>query len=283
MEIIQFLQSFRHPLLDILFKGLTFLGNEEFFLLFLPVAYWTWRKRDMQRLTFLLLISFAINALMKNAFGLPRPPEFLHLVHAEGFGLPSGHAQGAIVLWGYLALLSDKRWLQLLFGALIVGIALSRLYLGVHFPSDVLAGLAIGGLWLWIFYHYAPNLESYWHSPLLSTIIMIIVLTVVFVNFTPTELGGTVGGILMGMLPGILLEHSFVRSIPESTIVRQIAKVILGIFGILVFYIGLKYWLPDMFMFRVVRYAIIGLWISLIAPWVFVQLGLAESRSNETE
>ena len=275
MEVIQFLQSFRHPVLDILFKGLTFLGNEEFFLLFLPIAYWTWRKREMQRLTFLLLIAFAINALLKNAFGLPRPPETMHLVHAEGFGLPSGHAQGAIVLWGYFALVTQKRWLRISLGMLIFGIALSRVYLGIHFPGDVLAGLTIGGAWLGAFYQYAPKVELYWRSPLLSTIIMILVLTVVFINFTPTKLGGTVGGILMGMLPGILLEHRFIRSIPESTIVRQIAKVIIGIAGILALYIGLKLWLPEMFVIRVVRYGAIGLWISLGAPWVFVRLGLS--------
>lgn len=283
MEIIQFLQSLRHPILDVIFQVLTFFGNEEFFLLFLPIAFWTWRKREMQRLTFLILISFAINALLKNAFGLPRPPESLHLVHAEGFGLPSGHAQGAIVLWGYLALLTKKRWLRILFGVLIAGIAVSRLYLGVHFPSDVLAGLAIGGIWLWIFFQSAPKLESHWRSPLLSTIIMIIVLSVVFMNFTPTELGGTVGGILMGMLPGILLEHRFMKLTTGNTLFRQIAKVIIGITGILALYIGLKLWLPEMFVFRVTRYAIIGIWISLIAPWVFVRMGLSEGRNNTSE
>ncbi|MCF7803725.1 MAG: phosphatase PAP2 family protein [Candidatus Marinimicrobia bacterium] len=276
MDIIQFLQSFRNPILDVLFKSLTFLGNEEFFVLLLPIAFWTWRKHDMQRLTFLLLISFAINALLKNAFGLPRPPEAVHLVHAEGFGLPSGHAQGAIVLWGYFALLTEKRWLRISLGVLIGGIAISRLYLGVHYPGDVLAGLAIGGLWLWIFYIFAPKMESGWRSPLLSTIIMIVVLCVTFMSFTTTALGGTVGGLAMGMLAGLLLEHRFVGMVPENRFGHQLGKILLGISGIVILYIGLKTGLPDFYVYRAARYAAIGLWISLAAPWIFVQVGLSK-------
>jgi len=275
MPIIEFLQSFRSPVLDVIFKSFTFLGNQDFYVLLLPIIYWSWRKDTMQKLAFLLLISFALNAFFKNAFALPRPPLAYHLVSAEGYGLPSGHAQGAITLWGFVFLSAHKNWVKGLCVVFIIGIALSRLYLGVHFPKDVLAGLLIGGVWLTIFYRWNANVIQHWKTPLWASVLLFGIVSMLFVYFTPTRFGGTVGGAALGLFSGILIENRYVKFQPETTLTNQIAKFIIGIIGIILLYLGLKTLFPQTIIFRVIRYTCIGVWMGLGAPWVFVKLRLS--------
>lgn len=278
MPIIEFLQSIQSPVLDVIFKSFTFAGNQEFYILLLPIAYWSWRKETMQKLAFLLLISFALNAFFKNAFALPRPPLAYHLVSAEGYGLPSGHAQGAITLWGFVFLSARKNWIKVLTVVLIIGIALSRLYLGVHFPKDVLAGLLIGGVWLAIFFRWSETVIQHWNIPLWASIVLFLIVSVLFVYFTPTRLGGTVGGAAFGLFSGILVENRYLKFQPETTLINQIAKFAIGIIGIILLYLELKMIFPHTIVFRVIRYTFIGVWMGLVAPWVFVKLHLTPRR-----
>ena len=145
----------------------TFLGTEEFYMLILPLVFWCINRTLGIELVTLLLASTGLNELAKGLLKLPRPfwiePK-LALSTETSFGLPSGHAQNAMVLWGYLAtvLRSPWRWLCVL---LIFLISLSRLYLGVHFPGDVLVGWALGllvlGGFLWLKPRLTPRLSAW--------------------------------------------------------------------------------------------------------------------------
>jgi undecaprenyl-diphosphatase len=107
----------------------------------------------------LLLIStfggLVLNLVLKLGFNRPRPTIFVPEVHAVSSSFPSGHAMSAAIVYGtvaYLAARLHKRaWARALvmFAALvvIVAICISRLYLGVHYPSDVVAGVVIGLAW----------------------------------------------------------------------------------------------------------------------------------------
>ena len=75
---------------------------------------------------------------------LPRPPKTLWRVEARGYGFPSGHAQTSTTFWSYLSL--DRKNLYLAFFAtmVVVFVGYSRVYLGVHYFTDVLGGALIG-------------------------------------------------------------------------------------------------------------------------------------------
>ena len=134
-------------------KFFTFLGSEEFFLLVLPLVYWCVDAAVGARGAVVLVASSSLNGLLKLVFHLPRPYWIDRRVQAmaseTGYGLPSGHAQNAAALWSFLASALRKPWAWAAALALIFFISLSRLYLGVHFPTDSLGGWLAGGLLLY--------------------------------------------------------------------------------------------------------------------------------------
>jgi membrane-associated phospholipid phosphatase len=139
--------------LDALFLIITNLGSENAYIALLAVYYWL---NPVVGRTFgaLFGVSVSLNTLLKVAFNLPRPYQLdptLKISKAAietggGGGLPSGHAQNAAFAWGFLALDQRKSWVTALSVALIFAIGFSRVYLGVHFVSDVLVGFAVGAV-----------------------------------------------------------------------------------------------------------------------------------------
>ena len=127
----------------------TYTGNPEFYLLILPAVYWCWDTRLGLRIGVILLLGLAINLLFKVAIHDPRPywidTRVRLLTRPEStFGIPSGHSQNAVAIWGMLAVYLWKGWAWAAMVALILFIGVSRMYLGVHFPTDVFAGWALG-------------------------------------------------------------------------------------------------------------------------------------------
>jgi membrane-associated phospholipid phosphatase len=151
------------PTLDVPFTVFTLLGDEEFFLLLLPFVYWCLDRRTGARLTVLFLLSMLVNYVAKAAGAQPRPFQYDARVQmireVSGYGLPSGHTQGAVVVWGYLGSQFRKRWLWVIVAILVVFIPLSRVYLGVHFPHDVLGGYLLGVVCLALYLWLGPRVE----------------------------------------------------------------------------------------------------------------------------
>jgi membrane-associated phospholipid phosphatase len=128
----------------------SFLGSEEFFLLVLPVLYWSVDARLGLRVGVILLLTGAVNDAFKLTLHSPRPywfsPEVKALAFESSFGAPSGHAQIATGVWGMLASQIRRGWAWGVAIFIIFMIGLSRLFLGVHFLHDVLLGWLIGAL-----------------------------------------------------------------------------------------------------------------------------------------
>jgi membrane-associated phospholipid phosphatase len=128
-------------------KFFTFLGTENFFLLFLPAVYWCIDSALGLRLAVVVLSANSLSATLKLAFHLPRPYWIDSRVKALSteltYGLPSGHALDAAAIWGFSAAQLKRRWAWPAALGVIFLISLSRLYLGVHFATDVLGGLAV--------------------------------------------------------------------------------------------------------------------------------------------
>ncbi|WP_017258171.1 phosphatase PAP2 family protein [Pedobacter arcticus] len=158
--IINNIVAFRSPVISQIMLSATFIGNLVGYLLIIPILtiFFVIRKnwRLSLEITIVLLLSSGLNIILKNTIERQRPPEAGHLVFAEFYSFPSGHAMSAITFYGFIVYLSfiliKKTWLKygiILLCILITGlIGVSRVYLGVHYPSDILAGYIAGLGWL---------------------------------------------------------------------------------------------------------------------------------------
>ncbi len=293
-----------------LWRAITFLGDEEFYLLLLPLTYWAVSRRIGLRLGAMLLLSAGVNGLLKLGWASPRPsflrPE-LGQVTESSFGIPSGHAQNGAAVWGILAASLRSTPTRAALVALIAGIAWSRIHLGVHFLEDTLIGLGVGVVLLVGVLWLEPRAVRWWER----------------MGTTERMLGSAVVGLalvapatlLAGRLRGVSFPWPGVHDVAELTgasqvvtpaatlagfgiglawlqarggfdhrgpLGRRVGRVLLGLVGVAVLYVGLDLAFPGGegplgLVLRAVRYGLIGAWVAGGAPWLFVRLRLAES------
>ena len=284
IEVVLWFQQFS-PGLDLPFKVLTFMGDEAFYLLFMPLIYWSIDRRAGAGLFILLLFSAYLNAVAKVIADQPRPfdydPRVKALGHAGGGGLPSGHTQNAVVIWGYLAMRYRKMIGWLIAGFLMIGIPLSRIYLGVHFPTDLVGGYLLGAPILILFVWTAPRLENWlvlkgfaWQ------LVLALVLPILLILLNPAANRYVLSMIaaLMGVAAGFVLERRFVRFSCHGLIWKRIIRYLLGVFILFGLWAGLRVAFASLEpagLLRFIRYMLVGLWGGIGAPWLFVRLNLA--------
>ncbi|AUS99821.1 phosphoesterase [Nostoc sp. CENA543] len=152
------LQKLHNPLLDAIIKGVTFLGEPTFFLGIcsaLGMNLWqNQRQREAKALGLATIGAVVLNGLFKELFRRARPTLWDYIVNAVHYSFPSGHAMVSTAVYGCIGYILAKefpQWRKQILTSttvLILAIGFSRLYLGVHWPTDVLAGYAAGLLWL---------------------------------------------------------------------------------------------------------------------------------------
>ena len=154
IEFIVFIQSFQSTGLDQFFHVVTQFGGAAYLVL-VPLLIWSIAPRLGLRAALAMLVAQLVVMVMKDVFGQPRPflvdPRILS--DGEwGLSFPSGHAQGAMVYYGLIAVFVARRWVTALLGLIILLVGFSRTYLGVHYPHDVIAGWVIGAglLYVWL-------------------------------------------------------------------------------------------------------------------------------------
>lgn len=151
MEILYFLQSIRNPILDAIMLTVTRLGEETAFLVLALIMFWCVDKRKGYYIMAVGFIGTITSQFVKLACRIPRPwvlDENFTVVGdakeaATGYSFPSGHSQSAVGTLGGIAAVSEKKWLKILCIVLAVLVPISRMYLGVHTPADVLVGSAM--------------------------------------------------------------------------------------------------------------------------------------------
>lgn len=284
---MEWVLGFRHDALTPIFQGLTFLGDLNFFLVFLPLGYWLFDRQSFFRLTVLLCVTGFLNSALKEFFAVARPDEIPHLVHATGWSFPSGHAQVGAVTWGWLAWQARRRWATLAAALLIVGIATSRVYLGVHRPVDIFAGATLGLVTVAFAQWWTSQTPEVWQTAMAKIgqggqFLLLTVTVAAMVLALPDVKENVVAmGVLFGVSIAATLEERWVGwSCPTGWGQNlAIAVIGLGVAGLLRW--GLKVFLATMGFGATglgataadfLRYALIGVWIGLVGPWLFSRL-----------
>lgn len=157
-QILQAIRRLHTPLLDQIMVGITFLGQPSVLVvLSLSLGIWLLFQRRRSEATTLAIAAIgaaSLNYWLKELFARDRPALWDRVVDVRYYSFPSGHAMVSVVMYGLIGYLLAKtfpRWRVLIFIltiSLIVAIGFSRLYLGVHWPTDIVAGYAAGMVWL---------------------------------------------------------------------------------------------------------------------------------------
>ncbi len=295
----------------------TFLGDEQFYLAVIPLVYWCLHKELGADLGVLLVLSSLTNTLLKSFIKRARPfwedPK-LKLSDATSFSTPSGHAQTSAVLFGRLASFLSGSGLKVLwgvfFGLLIVLVALSRVYLGVHFPGDVLWGIAVGLTLAWLYGWLKPKMLPRLRRLPLGVHLLLAVVSAAFIFGASAGLlavpfgaaqrypylyldawgatledAATISGLALGLWVGLAVESRFVRFSAAGAWWKRVLRYVIGVAVLLGIWMGLRAVFPQEPLalglgLRIVRYGLAMLWAILGWPWLFVKLGLADREAG---
>ena len=316
IETVQALGGWAEPIMEFF----SVLGIAPFYLLVMPALLWCYDARLGLQVGFILLVSTSLNGTLKLFFGMPRPywiSERVRALSAElSYGMPSGHAQNAVTVWGRLAAGLRGRGAYIAAGSLILLISTSRIYLGVHFPRDVIAGWLIGGLLLGLFLWIEPEVERLESTSLgfqftltAAGSALLLALGVIawrHASALPVPPGWqaaalaatgehidplhldelfTVTGAFLGLGWGAILLSDWGGFNAGGAALQRMLRFGLGAAVVFALYAGLgSLEIADhawgAFAWRYLRYALIGFWISYGGPRVFDWIGLTPSAAS---
>ena len=263
VELLLSLQSISSPLLDQVMRGISFLGEELFYLALLVFLYWRVSRKLSIRLAIVTLLSLYVNFLLKDFFALPRPAGtgLRILEETTDFSFPSGHAQSVTSCFFFLALYLKKPAFFILAGVLTFLVSFSRLYLGVHYLGDVLGGIALGFAFALGFWTLFKNHSSKFSSPRFGLLVLIPASWALFF-FASSHLGFVTAGALSGALAGYLL--SLWIDLEER--VFRTTTYLWGIGGLIALYLGGKIIDSPSYLWLFFRYFLLTIFASFGFP-----------------
>ena len=295
MEFLRFLESIRTAIGDFFFATVTHIGEEVFFLAIAILFYWCISKRQGYYILVTGVIGSVINQWLKIICRIPRPwildPNFKPVgdavAEATGYSFPSGHTQNVAGTFGCIGRYNKQRWVKILSVSVILLVAFSRMYLGVHTPLDVTVSLGVAAALVFAF-HFVFRTEESTNKYMFWVMIGSVVFSIGFIIYTfllpesgfTTEAdlanllsakknAATLTGCLVGLALVYPLDRFVIRFDTKGRWYSQVIKFVVGVAVVLAIKSGLKSPLEALlgneYVARAVRYFLIvafagGLW-----------------------
>lgn len=301
MDILLFFQSIRNDILTMIFTAFTICTETMAVTLIAAIMYWCIDKKCGKRLLFAVTGSITINSGLKNFFKVLRPIgseglESLRTSTATGYSFPSGHTQTATTVWVSIIEYFRKNWVTVLGIIMVLGAGISRLYLGVHWPTDVLGGWILGIIISLIFvklFDYIDKNKSYY------ILFLILIIFAAISYFLAGEELVKSFGMYTGFILGYIIEDKFINFSTEESkktvsiftskkskpsVKTKLLRFVLGIVTLGAVYGLLKYLSIVIFgnnsseaillIVDYIRYTLIALWGVAGVPFLFEVCGL---------
>ena len=283
LEIVVWLQAHGNAFFDALAEGLHIAGQDLFYLAVLTLVFWSINRQLGLRLLFALLVATATVEVLKAIFQVPRPfiahpDQVVPLVEQGGFAFPSGHVMIGLIVWGYMAYWLRRRAAWALVAVYLLLIGWGRMYTGVHYPEDVIGGLAGGVLVLWLYGRFAEPVARLWGAlKLTAQAGLVVIVSLAAVSFLWDSADGlAAAGILFGGGVGLIIEGRWVRFTVPTTPWRRLICFAVGVVLALALMFGLRALFDSAGAeqpLRLLRYALVGLFAIAIWPWLCTRLG----------
>ena len=288
MELLKFLEAIRTPFLDIVFGFVTRLGEETVGIVILCMIFWCISKRIAYGMGIAYFLSGLTVQGMKIGFRIERPwiidPAFKPvpsaLEHATGYSFPSGHTQSVAVVFGSLGAQIKQILPKTICFLVVILVAFSRMYLGVHTLLDVSVSLLISLLLVFAAVKFlCIDTVNKKRELIIALFMMLFAVTVIIIAAVLYSSGKIeknylsdclkAAGAAIGFAVGMYVERVYINfSVGAKNIFWQIIKFILGLAGVLVIKEGLKLIVGSGFVVDTIRYFLMLLWVTMLFPLI---------------
>ena len=300
-------EEMRNGLMDTVFLIITNIGNSMTYFIILTFLYWCVRKPVGQGFAYTFLLTGILNTWIKDIWCIPRPddPALMSVLEQAGITLRlnplmhvhntspsfvSGHTQMAVVLWGYMAFHYKKIWFWVMAVMSMALIGFSRMYVGVHFPQDVIGGLLVGVFYLILWLLAEPYLRVRLISlSLICRYALAVLIPLIILMVHPVGRTATPVGLVIGLGVGFLLEGQHLDFSAGGKWRRRVLRGALGLVVLFALFLSLRAlsgpivikMSPAMkIVWHVILSALFGFVVALVAPWLFTVTRLAQ-RENK--
>lgn len=260
------------------FQTVTLLGTAKAMALVFALTFWISGRQLAYGLLGVVLLATVTDVLIWTLFPVQRPHDPQIIIHAKPGvpSFPSGHTVTATTLWGTLTAFG---YVPIVVSAAIVaGVMLARLYLGVHYLADLLGGVLIG-LILVVAYQRLWSMILRWFSGRPFRFFLILglcapVAVFPFTNFSPR--GWEIFGAALGVGIGMPLEYWYVHYTPAKiSLGKQVLKLAIGLGGLVAIAFVPRLIGGNELAFDAMTFAIVSFWVVFLAPALFARMRLS--------
>ena len=266
----------------------TSCGEQGVLIVVMGFLFWGYDKKYGKFVGINILVATLWNPMIKNVF-LRRRPYFdnpgikclkpveadadIYDIDAQGYSFPSGHSMSAVAVYGSLPVYKNNKWLKIIGIVLPILVGISRVYLGVHYPTDVLTGWAVGVIVVLVISYLQRKVKKSW---ILYLVLFLIGVPGLF--YCNSSDYFTCFGLMGGALLGFVFEDRFVKFENTKSLLRMIIRVAGGGLSYLVLNVLMKLPFSSEFlgngsfaahMVRTGRYFVIGFALIGLYPMIF--------------